>query len=776
MNLESPLTFNVRKTSVFPRPQQLKSLTGWMLGLLTLLQAPGLCIAAEYNLPARNRIDWTQTGVRGGVQQYVDSRPSAGPKTIDVTKAPYFVNPLSPASTGTIAAGSSSLTVANPANFAVNNTVNILSGWPETYTMTVSSGPSVSGNVTISLGGSPYTIAVTAGDSAATVAAKVRAAAYGPWKVNGSGTQAVFAFNQNTNIYQDLEATGPAGFAFTHVKVDGGASSAHTITAIAGSVFTVTPARTTAAPATGADVIVDASLAVQAALSATVSGGVVYLPEGTYRFPSPVYFGDSKDKTVRGAGAGKTLIITSGSGGAFQMGSGWDYLWNSSELVLTGSYARGATVLNMATTAGVTVGQMCHLAIDNSMDHALDTDLPVVIQMAGYPRSRNVLHRITAKTSGTVTISPPLAFPLPASLNPRLNLASRQVERCGIEDLKIESAASGAPFEIKLEQAVDCWVRNVEMRHSHNYALYLTRSLNCAVEKCYISDSQGGGSNHSGFLMDFISFCRIEDNNIVNFELCVQMNGSTGNVFGYNFFGQAVYNGFNINHGAHCSFNLYEGNILQSIQSDGYHGSGSQDVGFRNWVTCDKDIGNTTPLFQGYGIVLNRFARQYCFIGNLLGQPGDGMSYNYSFGNPNMGNGDSIGTASPSTGDLWATLSSGVYPWPAGTLRPDNAFQELDLDVEASTFLKHNWSSFAKGIIPGQALPAGDTLPKSLYLGARPAWFGELAWPPFDSSAPKFDPKSIPAGFRFLNGSNPPVVVNPPTIRPAPVTGLKKAS
>jgi hypothetical protein len=92
-------------------------------------------------------------------------------------------------------------------------------------------------------------------------------------------------------------------------------------------------------------------------------------------------------------------------------------------------------------------------------------------------------------------------------------------------------------------------------------------------------------------------------------------------------------------------------------------------------------------------------------------------------------------------------------------------FQELDLDVEISTLKKSN-NFVPTGIPPGESL-GGATLPASLYLSAKPAWFGQLAWPPFDPTAPNLTYEAIPAGYRYIRG------VDPGGSQPAAPVGLR---
>jgi hypothetical protein len=74
----------------------------------------------------------------------------------------------------------------------------------------------------------------------------------------------------------------------------------------------------------------------------------------------------------------------------------------------------------------------------------------------------------------------------------------------------------------------------------------------------------------------------------------------------------------------------------------------------------------------------------------------------------------------------------------------------LDLDVKATTIFKGNWNAVDNGIRASESLGA-QTLPDSLYLSSKPAWFGGLAWPPFDPQNPVQSYEAIPAGYRYVH-------------------------
>jgi Pectate lyase superfamily protein len=104
--------------------------------------------------------------------------------------------------------------------------------------------------------------------------------------------------------------------------------------------------------------------------------------------------------------------------------------------------------------------------------------------------------------------------------------------------------------------------------------------------------------------------------------------------------------------------------------------------------------------------------------------------------------------------DVWAT---------------QGGFQEIDLDVAATTLRLGNYYYYS-GNIPSDESLGTQTLPNSLYLSSQPSWFGTLTWPPFDPTAPgtpTYD--TIPAGYRYLHGVDPPGVSTPtPTATASP--------
>ena len=322
-----------------------------------------------------------------------------------------------------------------------------------------------------------------------------------------------------------------------------------------------------------------------------------------------------------------------------------------------------------------------------------------------------------------------------------------QSDFVGIEDLTLDCINGSAIFGIEFEQCYASWIKGVRVKNVANYNFNIYDSSRCEIRQSFADGRKAQGTNGGGLLCGTSSACLFEDNIFYkNFPLIEVTGGSSGNVFAYNLCeDSSVYgvvgSGINTNHGPHNSFNLYEGNVAPNLQCDGYFGGASSDTVFRNW------FHTTAPGLNGGGvtIILNRFARNYSIVGNLLGKAGLGIFYPYSFGNPNMGNGSWSGTAQPSQNRWWADWGKG--PGPSG-------FQEKDLDVEATTIVKGNYQYATGGVVAAEAM-AGVILPPSLYRTSKPAWFGTLQWPAFDPNNPNLSPEAIPAGYRYIKGTAP---------------------
>ena len=498
----------------------------------------------------------------------------------------------------------------------------------------------------------------------------------------------------------------------------------------------------------------DAQPAIMQAIAKAAPNEVVYLPAGTYRLNAGISLGTKSKITLRGDGPDKTILH-----GSISVGGGGGDWWypNRLKIDLAGNAVKGATTLTLADPKALDampnggVGMLCHLSLKN------DAKLPVIVP-GSFEYMRSQITRIVGRTDTGVKISPALQFDLPQSLAPRMRPNARHAEFVGIEDLAVDGSTVNLQVGINLSTGYGCWIKNVSVTNIVNYHVSLSDSLQCEIRHSTIMRRKGAGSNGAGILMGTTGSSLIEDNILAEQFPHVEVNASTGNVFAYNLCHDSTIQGvvgcsINSNHGAHSSMNLYEGNVSPKFQSDGYHGSSSHDTVFRNWLHGSSE---KTKEFW-ICVNLNRFTRHYSIVGNVLGSKGHpwiydnadkGFGYDqhfiYVLGMPNMGNGGFSGVAQPSKGKPWADwasiLAGGKGPGPGG-------FQELDLDVRATTLLKGNFN-YKHNAVPENESLGGAGLPKSLYLTQKPAWFGTLNWPAFGPDA-AFESNKIPAQVRF---------------------------
>ncbi|MES2692300.1 MAG: glycosyl hydrolase family 28-related protein [Verrucomicrobiota bacterium] len=539
----------------------------------------------------------------------------------------------------------------------------------------------------------------------------------------------------------------------------------------------------------------DASSAISAAISAATAGDVIYLPAGTYLCRNPIVVGYKNGISIRGSGDSTVLKSTVGGSSFIQIGGGSDYNWSwpNSGNTITGGLHKGSRQITIGDTSEFRVGQIVNIALDNN-------PATPVVSVFGYQGLQRQMTRVTGKSGNKLEIFPGLYGDYSAT-RAVIHVAQFQANFVGLEHMLIDMSGSTAPFSVWLQQAYGCWVKNVHVKKSANYHIFLNDSLNCEVRQCHLDELNHVGTNGAGILCNTISGCLIEDNIIYKAFPLIEVNhGSSGNVFAYNFCedsspGVAI----DSNHGPHNAYNLYEGNIAPNLQSDGYFGSTSQDTLFRNWF---HGILNGR---MGWTLSLNRFTRDYSIIGNIFQKAGYSLNGDgVSMGNPNMGNSSFVGNGPPWTDSLrigigmlsqsgsTVTVSSPIFTaahvgWfimtPTNsvlaaitaykdpqTVTVNNSkelsgipyiltpgpggYQALDDGVASSAIRKGNYYYYGNKIPASESL-GGEPLPASLFRTSKPAYFEGLAWPPFDPSNPNPRNESIPAGYRYATGAAP---------------------
>lgn len=581
-----------------------------------------------------------------------------------------------------------------------------------------------------------------------------------------------------------------------------------TTVGVKGGVPTRTTIVATADAATYGTGAVDAAAHIAGLINgAENSEGVVYLPAGTYRVDSQYYNASwLGGATIRGeldaSGNKLTTIKTSGATVAILFGK--DPGPQRTTQTLTGGGTAGSTQFTIADTTNVAVGGLRAYAVGDLVQ--LTQLNPSWVRSNADPsveRLQKMLVRVTSVPNGTtVNFEPPLPYAV-TSTPQATHLWVIPTNGVGLEDIILDgNNVSALPLQI--QACTNSWVKNVEIKNSTARFVTLQDSMFCELRRNYFHDATTYGPNHEA--VDFLPahFCLIEDNIfylIGGINLSDADGGSCGNVVGYNYnygnyaaAGSALSDNF-INHGPHNSFNLIEGNFTGGVHDDGYHGSSSHATVARNWLSATAPVATLNRI----AVALGRWSNYNNFIGNVLGDsayPESGRAV-WKIGYPNIGNYDTNGltwgpTTPPTYVNQYANGTGGDGHGVGGT-----SLQERDLNVAASSSFHGNYdydysaenprygtAGFVNA--PAQRWEINNdnvedytdrAIPDSYYttkaeLIARGVVFGALAFPVIDPASPPgvFNDTNmarLPAGYRFVNGTNPSVPTVTPTLRSA---------
>ena len=495
------------------------------------------------------------------------------------------------------------------------------------------------------------------------------------------------------------------------------------------------PVRTTvcASPAPGAD--------LNAAIAGCADGKVVQLAAGTYTVSSTVVL--TKGVVLRGAGSqgaagGGTTIVKTGGGPVLSMGGTGD------RGCYSGSYGTAVPLALDAIkeTSTLQVGPAASgfaagdFAIIDEADDATVQEGDCKYFKRVDKRSTEERVEIASVSGGTITLTSPLHWTFRAAAPYSAQIAKVTlpvVKWAGIEHLAIQGGSNPGydgqtAGGIDIDDAAYSWVKDVQTDGTiGGMHVAMTGTFRVVVRDSDFHNSAkyGFAADCYGVVLRCAAADSLVENNIaryMNKPILFDVSGG-GNVVAYNYADNswstpAAWQEINID--THCAFphmELVEGNYAPHMGATNTHGNAGYMTFFRNyssgqyaspavWGSTGRQDGNVAALQFDTGDY------KMTAIGNVLG--------------------------STSANDLGTAPVSAVYTG-SGPGKPaifeigdnganHNGVGEADV-AWTSLWWTGNFDTVSNRVVWNPSI-ATHTVPPSLYLAAKPAWWpAGSAWP-----------------------------------------------
>lgn len=526
---------------------------------------------------------------------------------------------------------------------------------------------------------------------------------------------------------------------------------------------------------------------IQAALNSCPTGRVVLLSPGTYSITGTLVI--PSFVTLRGGGAGKTILNGAGSGeGMIRFGSSVQGEYVATAHDISSGYTKNSTSIVLNNTSGISVGTM--LILDELNDSSLVSNSGTygTINWNSRNSGARVLGQsveVTGVSGNTVTFNPPMYWTYLSNLAPQAMSFNAGCQWGGLEDLTLKGNSTGFTAMFLMNGSKYCWVKGIENDYcdgDHGQIGY--GSFRCEVRDSYFHDaySHNSGATDSDLMIHSKSSANLVENNIFYRQhTSIMLNwGASGNVIGYNYSAGNFHSpatDFMIqdmsgNHGAHPMFNLWEGNIGNLFHEDSYWGSSSHNTYLRNWGMGDATI---FPPYSGRGAwetgsahhaaqALRAFIMDYQQkYGNWIGNVA-GCDYAKDH--------DVRQVVSPQSRPYQSTVCLFALGYGDSSDSGSGGSPNLNAPVY-TTLLSHGNYDTAGGVPVWQSDIADQQIPDTYYLPGKPAFFGTMPWPSINPLSPKTaatDITNLPAAFRFVVGKAPasgPVNLAPTVIASA---------
>lgn len=505
----------------------------------------------------------------------------------------------------------------------------------------------------------------------------------------------------------------------------------------------------------------DDTAAINGALSACPANQVVLLGTGTFTVNGTIYVGSNK--VLRGSGTGSTILNgpdnTSGGPIGIQIGgaSGTNSTVNLTADALKGTYtAQVASVpAGLAVGSLVSVDQLDDMTIVNYGDHPGSS---ADWNFSRTNRSIAQVNEVAAINGTTITVTAPWHITFKVSQTAQLMGGRTPGQYAGVEDLTVQNADNN----VVISDSKYSWVKNIESAGSRGVSVNLLGTWRCEVRDSYVHDTKNATPGGAGYGIGFgwAAADNLVENNIsIRFNKVMVMRASGGgNVIAYNYMddGYIAYDpewmetGLNASHDKCPHYELFEGNQGFNFSGDSTWGNAVYITAFRNQflgrrrgsggLSSYTFLSGSTLLYyedrsavQAVGLMVGHW--WYSFVGNVLGYSGMTLPVIRSFGGPQF-TGFTYDTATAGSGTwfpMWNLGWEPVAPYTGDPQVAATAIRDGNFDYATNAV---QWANGAK------------TLPASLYLAGKPAFFGSNPWPWIDASGTT-KVYTLPARARF---------------------------
>lgn len=507
---------------------------------------------------------------------------------------------------------------------------------------------------------------------------------------------------------------------------------------------------------------------LNAACTSAPDQTVIRIPAGSFNI-NAAQFCNRSNVVFRGAGPTQTFF-TSVSGTNWFLGQNGSGNQGSvypagvfTATNWTGGLTQGSTVLTLASTTGISVGQNIVLDQHNAAWVNVDgvengvggncypgntcgrSESPLGFGGNTDVRAQEEIVHVVSVNSGAnqITISAPgVSFDHSSGLAPQAffwncttalcngggNVAGN-VKFLGLENMSVDAA--GSDFMLNFSHCDYCWVKNIALKNIARAGIFTTWSMQVEIRDSYFSASNTpGGPTEYGIELLQNSYTKIENNIFIGITAPVLLEGSMGMVVGYNYTlntaSGAQFASID-HHLAHDFLQLWEGNVSSGAAQDNSWGSSSWSTMYRNYFL------GSAPNKTNFQIAVQINAHQvyHNLVANVLGTPGLQTAYVCDAGSPthadntyvfDLGNWDNCGIPTP-TDALVETSMMRWGNWDAATYLANgstNGIRECTASATGNSACTANERANTDPTFPGLASPA-TTFPGSFYNGVTAA-------------------------------------------------------